>query len=98
MRIILIIFISFVYSVSVTFNVDLQEQYLLGGTVHIAGSDTLTETSFGYIDSLQISPWAPNEIILEDLDFDGIYSVTIDFESNTSYKYKFLNLSRRFLC
>ena len=51
----------------------------------------LTETSFGYKDSLQISPWAPNEIILEDLNFDGVYSITIDLEPNTTYKYKFLN-------
>ena len=82
---------SFLYSVSITFNVDVQEQYLNGGSVYLAGADSLTLSSFGYIDTMQIEPWNPLGVIMQDEDFDGVFSATVELDSNTVYLYKYLN-------
>jgi len=34
---------------------------------------------------------------MEDIDFDGVYSITLELEENTIYAYKFLNGSARLL-
>ena len=60
--------------------------------IHLAGADTLTVSSFGMsLDSLEINAWSPEEIVMDDSDFDGIFTVSINLENNTVYKYKFLN-------
>ena len=88
---IIIIIISFAFPVSVTFNIDMQEQILFENGVHLAGSDAETETFFGSIDEIVISPWMPEEIVMNDDDYDGVYSVTVELSPNTSYIYKFIN-------
>ena len=90
-KIIISIIVSFLLPVSVTFNVDMQEQILSEDGVHLAGSDLDTETFFGSVDEVEILPWMPDEIIMTDDDYDGIYSFTIELLSNTSYIYKFIN-------
>ena len=50
---IFITFFSFAFSVSVTFNVDMQEQFVFENGVHLAGSDALTETFFGTVNFTQ---------------------------------------------
>jgi len=90
-KIIISIIVSFLLPVSVTFNVDMQEQVLSEDGVHLAGSDLDTETFFGSVDQVEISPWMPDEIIMTDDDYDGIYSFTIELLPNTSYIYKFIN-------
>ncbi|MBI45023.1 MAG: hypothetical protein CMG66_02515 [Candidatus Marinimicrobia bacterium] len=87
-----ILFISIVYPVSVTFNVDMQEEYLSGGNVYLAGADSLSESFFGFnIDSTMINPWSPNDMQLFDDNFSGVFSGTILLEPNTIYSYKFVN-------
>ena len=88
---ILLVFCSFVYSVSVTFNVDMQEQYLNGGSVYLAGADSLTLSSFGSIDTMQVDPWDPSGVMMQDDDLDGVFSATVELDSNTVYLYKYLN-------
>ena len=88
---IFITFFSFAFSVSVTFNVDMQEQFVFENGVHLAGSDALTETFFGTVDGVEISPWTPEEAPMFDDDYDGIYSITVELIQNTSYIYKFVN-------
>ena len=88
---ILLVFCSFVYSVSVTFNVDMQEQYLNGGSIYLAGADSLTLSSFGSIDTMQVNPWDPSGVIMQDDDLDGVFSATVELDSNTVYLYKYLN-------
>ena len=78
---ILLVFCSFVYSVAVTFNVDMQEQYLNGGSVYLAGADSLTLSSFGSIDTMQVDPWDPSGVIMQDDDLDGVFSVTVELPS-----------------
>ena len=87
-----ILFLSCLFPVSVTFNIDMQEQYLDGGSVYLAGSDSLTQSFFGtHLDSSIINPWTPEDIELIDDDFTGIFSATIDLPPNTEYIYKFVN-------
>ncbi len=87
-----ILFLSCLYPVSVTFNVNMQEEYLDGGSVYLAGSDSLTQSFFGiHLDSLIINPWTPGDTELVDSDFTGIFSTTIDLLPNTAYVYKFVN-------
>ncbi len=89
--VIYIIMCSFLFPVSVTFNVDMQEQYI-NQDIFLAGADTLTSTSFGSdLSGELINPWTPQDIQLIDSDYDGIFSTTIDLDSNTVYAYKFLN-------
>ena len=90
-KILTIIYLSILFPVSVTFNVDMQEQFLSDYGVHLAGSDAETETFFGSIDGVEISPWIPEEIIMNDDDYNGVYSITVDLAPNTSYIYKFIN-------
>ena len=91
-KLVYILFLSFSYSVSVTFSVDVKDEYLLGGNVYLAGSDSLTQTFFGsHLDSSIINPWTPEDIELIDSNFTGIFSKTIDLPPNTTYVYKFVN-------
>ena len=87
----MIIFISFIMPVSITFNVDMQEQYVSENGIHLAGSDAETETFFGTVLDEEIPPWTSDAITMLDEDFDGIYSIIIEVEPNTSYVYKFVN-------
>ena len=90
-KILFSLFLSFALPLSVTFQVDMQEQFVSGNGVHLAGADTLAQVSFGtYQDSL-VAPWTPNQLVMEDVDFDGVYSITLELEENTVYAYKFLN-------
>ena len=92
MNCIYILFLSFLYPVSVTFSVDMQEQYLSSGNVYLAGSDSLTQTFFGsYADSAIINPWTPEDVELVDIDFTGVFSKTIELQSNITYVYKFVD-------
>ena len=83
--------ISFVFSVSVTFNVDMQEQFISENGVHLAGSDALTETFFGTVLDEIVPPWTPDAITMIDDNFDGVYTITLEVDPNTSYIYKFVN-------
>ena len=85
------IFFSFVFSVSVTFNVDMQEQFVSENGVHLAGSDALTETFFGTVLDEIAPPWTPDAITMIDDNFDGVYTITLEVDPNTSYIYKFVN-------
>ncbi len=86
------LFFSFSFSLTVTFNVDMQEQYITENGIHIAGADTLTASSFGMnLDSLEINPWSPQDITLSDNNFDGVFSTSIQLDSNTVYAYKYIN-------
>ena len=86
-----IIFCSFVFTASVTFYVDMQEQYVSENGIFLAGSDTETELFFGDVGGIEISPWTPDEIQMIDDDFDGVYSITVELQNNTSFIYKFVN-------
>jgi len=86
-----IILISYLYPVSVTFNVNMQDQYLNGGNVYLAGADTLSLNSFGLFENEEIEAWDPNGIMMQDSDFDGVFSATLELDSNTTYFYKYLN-------
>jgi len=88
----IIIIISFIFPVSVTFNVDMQEQILNSNGVHLAGADALTETSFGvYQDSINVLPWTAEDIEMLDVDYNGVYSAVLELDANTTYAYKFVN-------
>ena len=90
-KILFSLFLSFALPLSVTFQVDMQEQFVSGNGVHLAGADTLAQVSFGtYQDSL-VAPWTPDQLMMKDIDFDGVYSITLELEENTVYAYKFLN-------
>ena len=90
-KILFSLFLSFALPLSVTFQVDMQEQFVSENGVHLAGADTLAQVSFGtYQDSL-VAPWTPDQLMMEDIDFDGVYSITLELEENTVYAYKFLN-------
>jgi len=86
-----IILISYLYPVSVTFNVNMQDQYLNGGNVYLAGADTLSLNSFGLFENEEIEAWDPNGIMMQDSNFDGVFSATLELDSNTTYFYKYLN-------
>ena len=77
-----IILISYLYPVSVTFNVNMQDQYLNGGNVYLAGADTLSLNSFGLFENEEIEAWDPNGIMMQDSDFDGVFSATLELDSN----------------
>jgi len=87
----IIILLSFILPVTVTFNVDMQEQFVSENGIHLAGSDAETETFFGTVNDIDITPWTPSELTLLDEDFDGVYSISIELAPNTSYIYKFVN-------
>ena len=90
-KITFILLLSFVFPLSVTFQVDMQEQFLSDNGIHLAGADTLTLTTFGTYQDSAITPWTPSELTMVDIDFDGVYSITIELEENTIYAYKFIN-------
>ena len=62
--------------VDVTFQVNMQNEDISDEGVHLAGS---------------FQGWNPSTTPMEDLDGDGIYSVTINLAVNSSYEYKFIN-------
>ena len=91
------LFFSFLFSVNVTFNVDMQEQYLTEYGIHLAGADTLTSSSFG----MSLAPYADQRIASIDQDtsifqaFDTTYNYIrsfdrsgglLSFKIGTSYK------------
>ena len=90
-KITFILLLSFVFPLSVTFQVDMQEQFVSDYGIHLAGADTLTLTTFGTYQDSVITPWTPSQLTMEDIDFDGVYSITIELEENTIYAYKFIN-------
>jgi len=87
----IVIFFSFIFTTTITFHVDMQEEFVSENGIHLAGSDAETETFFGNITDQIIPPWTPESIIMLDTDFDGVYSISIEVEDNTSYIYKFVN-------
>ena len=76
------IFLSFFLSsisfaqIDVTFRVDMQYQSVSPNGVHLAGS---------------LQGWDPSSTPLSDIDGDGIWEVTLNLNTNTSYQYKFIN-------
>ena len=90
-KILFSLFLSFALPLSVTFQVDMQEQFVSGNGVHLAGADTLAQVSFGTYQDSTVAPWTPDQLMMEDIDFDGVYSITMELEENTVYAYKFLN-------
>ena len=88
-KILFSLFLSFALPLSVTFQVDMQEQFVSDNGIHLAGADTLAQVSFGTYQDSTVAPWTP--LMMEDIDFDGVYSITLELEENTVYTYKFLN-------
>ena len=88
---IFILLLSFALPLSVTFQVDMQEQFVSDSGIHLAGADTLTLSTFGTYQDSVIAPWTPEQLTMEDIDFDGVYSITLELEENTVYAYKFIN-------
>ena len=90
-KMIFILLLSFVLPLSVTFQVDMQEQFVSDNGIHLAGADTLTLSTFGTYQDSVLAPWTPEQLTMEDIDFDGVYSITLELEENTVYAYKFIN-------
>ena len=90
-KIIFILLLSFALPLSVTFQVDMQEQFVSDNGIHLAGADTLTLSTFGTYQDSVLAPWTPEQLTMEDIDFDGVYSITLELEENTVYAYKFIN-------
>ncbi|MCH2021782.1 MAG: hypothetical protein MK207_04820, partial [Saprospiraceae bacterium] len=67
---------SCTYTVSVEFNVNMNTQTVSANGVHIAGTFNI---------------WSTQATQMSDLDGDGIYSVTIDFNQGEYIEYKFIN-------
>ena len=61
---------------NITFNVDMNTTAISPEGVYIAGS---------------FQNWDPSTHELYDLDFDGIYSITIPLENDSTFEYKFIN-------
>ena len=67
---------SCTYTVSVEFNVDMNNEVVSSQGVHIAGTFT---------------SWSTDSIEMFDLDGDGIYTVSVDLNQGWYYEYKYLN-------
>ena len=67
---------SCTYTVSVEFNVDMNNEVVSSQGVHIAGTFT---------------SWITDSIEMFDLNGDGIYTVSIDLNQAWYYEYKYLN-------
>ena len=67
---------SCTYTVTVEFNVDMNNEVVSPSGVHIAGTFT---------------SWTTDSIEMLDLDGDGIYTVSIDLNQGWYYEYKYLN-------
>ena len=83
MRFLLIPFLSicvllntFAQESNVTFNVDMNPTAISPDGIHIAGS---------------FQNWDPSTLQLEDPDVDGIYSITVPLENDSTFEYKFIN-------
>ncbi len=83
MRFLLISFLSicvllntFAQESNVTFNVDMNTTAISPDGIHIAGS---------------FQNWNPSTLQLEDPDVDGIYSITVALENDSTFEYKFIN-------
>ena len=83
MRFLLIPFLSicvllntFAQESNVTFNVDMNTTAISPDGIHIAGS---------------FQNWDPSTLQLEDPDVDGIYSITVPLENDSTFEYKFIN-------
>jgi len=62
--------------IDVTFQVNMLNEEPSSNGVYIAGS---------------FQNWEPGNILMNDENDDGIYSVTLSLEANSSYQYKFIN-------
>jgi hypothetical protein len=69
--------------VSVTFQVDMSNETVSGDGVHIAGD---FQAAAGYA-----GDWDPSTSELTDGDADGIYTLTVDLPSDSTYSYKYVN-------
>ena len=67
---------SCTYTVSVEFNVDMNNEVVSSQGVHIAGTFT---------------SWSTDSIEMFDLDGDGVYTVSVDLNQGWYYEYKYLN-------
>ncbi len=67
---------SCTYTVSVEFNVDMNNEVVSSSGVHIAGAFT---------------SWSTDSIEMLDLNGDGIYTVSVDLNQGWYYEYKYLN-------
>ena len=83
MRFLLIPFLSicvllntFAQESNVTFSVDMNTTAISPDGIHIAGS---------------FQNWDPSTLQLEDPDVDGIYSITVPLENDSTFEYKFIN-------
>ena len=83
MRFLLIPFLSicvllntFAQESNVTFSVDMNTTAISPDGIHIAGS---------------FQNWDPSTLQLEDPDVDGIYSITVALENDSTFEYKFIN-------
>ena len=72
----------FSQNVSVTFRVDMSAENVSGLGVHIAGN-------FQEVAGLG-NNWNPGSTLVQDLDGDDIYEITVSIPSGT-YQYKFIN-------
>ena len=68
----IVILLSFVFPVAITFQVDMQEQFVSDNGIHLAGADTLTLSTFGTYQDSVLAPWTPEQLTMEDIDFDGV--------------------------
>ncbi|MFN0032373.1 MAG: hypothetical protein ACKVOR_09455, partial [Flavobacteriales bacterium] len=62
--------------VNITFSVNMQNETVDANGVHIAGS---------------LQGWDPASTMMTDVDMDGIYTVTLEVEENTTVQYRFIN-------
>ncbi len=67
---------SYAQESNVTFNVDMNTTAISPNGVHLAGS---------------FQNWDPSTLELEDPDVDGIYSITVALENDSTFEYKFIN-------
>jgi hypothetical protein len=72
-----IFFMSFGWPISVTFQVDMNNETVGTNGVHVAGA---------------FQGWDPATTALADTNSDGIYSVTVDtFQAGDTFEYKYIN-------
>ena len=74
--------VSAMAQVSVTFQVDMNNQTVSSNGVHIAGD---WQSEAGYPED-----WQPGTAQMTDVDMDGIYSLTVNIPAG-QYEYKFVN-------
>lgn len=77
--------LSAMAQVSVTFQVDMNDQDVSENGVHVAGS-----WQFAVGDVPNEGDWDPGASAMTDDDLDGIYSLTVDIPAG-QYEYKFVN-------